>query len=137
MAMSTQAEMIELLNEQCRAYREMYEVGKAQRACIEGEDDSGLEDAFARMHKLMDEVRLRQGRLPQSADGESEVEECFTRLRAWLERLQAQRQATQSIAEQMLKRNRDEFRQFGRGRRAARGYQSARAPGGNLYDGRR
>jgi hypothetical protein len=135
--MSTHAEVVELLDEQCRAYREMYEVGRMQRACIEGEDDSGLEDAFARMHKLMDEVRLRQEHLPRSSGGESDIEQRFAQMRDLLKRLQAQRQVTQHTTEQMLKRNRDEFRQFGRARRAARGYQNARAPEANLYDGRR
>ena len=58
-------------------------------------------------------------------------------MRAWLLRLQEQRLVTQGLAEQMLKRNRDEFRQFGRGRRAARGYQGARAQKAKLYDGMR
>ena len=52
----------------------MYEVCKIQRACIESEDDRGLEKAFARMHKLMDEVRLRQRRLPSLPAGQSDVE---------------------------------------------------------------
>lgn len=137
MGMSVSPEIIELLDEQCRAYGDMYEVGKIQRACIEREDDRGLEKAFARMHKLMDEVRLRQGRLPKLAGGQRDVEERVAHMRDWLERLQEQRRVTQSLAEQMLKRNRDEFRQFGRGRRAARGYQNARAQKANLYDGMR
>jgi hypothetical protein len=135
--MGVDSEVIALLDEQCRAYGDMYEVGKIQRTCIENEDDRGLEKAFAQMHKLMDEVRLRQHRLPSLPAGQSDVEERVSRMRDWLLRLQEQRQVTQSLAEQMLKRNRDEFRQFGRGRRAARGYQSARAQKANLYDGMR
>jgi hypothetical protein len=135
--MGVDPEVIALLDEQCRAYGDMYEVGKIQRACIESEDDRGLEKAFARMHKLMDEVRLRQRRLPSLPAGQSDVEERISRMRAWLLRLQEQRLVTQGLAEQMLKRNRDEFRQFGRGRRAARGYQGARAQKAKLYDGMR
>ena len=135
--MGVDPEVIALLDEQCRAYGDMYEVGKIQRACIESEYDRGLEKAFARMHKLMDEVRLRQRRLPALPAGQSDVEERISRMRAWLLRLQEQRLVTQGLAEQMLKRNRDEFRQFGRGRRAARGYQGARAQKAKLYDGMR
>ena len=40
--MGVDPEVIALLDEQCRAYGDMYEVGKIQRACIESEDDRGL-----------------------------------------------------------------------------------------------
>ncbi len=135
--MGGNSEVLELLDEQCRAYRDMYEVGKIQRTCIENEDNRGLEDAFAHMHKLMGEVRLRQRRLPPLLGSESDVEERRARMRDWLERLQEQRRATQDLAEQILKRSRDEFRQLGMGRRAARGYQKVRAQKAKLYDGMR
>lgn len=131
------AETMRLLDEQCRAYGDMFEVGKKQRACIEQQDYEALEQAFSEMHRLMDEVRLRQQRLPDLDASEQAVELRIERMRDWLLRLQDQRTATQSLAEEMLRLNREEFRQIGRGRRAARGYKTAPATGARLYDGTR
>ncbi len=131
------AETLQLLDEQCRAYGDMFEVGKKQRACIEQQDYEALELAFSEMHRLMDEVRLRQQKLPDLNASEQAVEMRIERMRDWLERLQDQRAATQSIAEEMLRLNREEFRQIGRGRRAARGYKAAHATDARLYDGTR
>ena len=60
-------------------------------------------------------------------------------MREWLERLQDQRMTTQAVAERMLKSSREEYRQMGRGRVAARGYQAASSalPNARLYDGTR
>ncbi len=135
--MSVDREMLALLDEQCQDYRHMYEVGRVQRVCIEGEDLVGLEEAFTHMHQLMDQVRLRQASLPKKAGGVPEVEERFALMRDWLERLQGQRLGTQRLAAELLKQNRDEYRQFGRGRRAVRGYQSTHPQEARLYDGTR
>jgi predicted nucleic acid-binding Zn-ribbon protein len=115
----------------------MFEVGKKQRTCIEQQDYEALEQAFSEMHRLMDEVRLRQQKLPDLNASQQAVEMRIERMRDWLERLQDQRAATQSIAEEMLRLNREEFRQIGRGRRAARGYKAAHATDARLYDGTR
>jgi hypothetical protein len=139
MAMSENADILQLLDEQCRSYAHMFEVGRMQRKCIENEDYEALQDAFSEMHGLMDEVRLRQQQIaPLSASGEA-AEVRVVRMREWLERLQDQRVTTQAVAERMLKNSREEFRQMGRGRVAARGYKAASstAPNARLYDGTR
>ena len=136
--MSADREILNLLDQQCCDYRDMYEVGRRQRSCIESDDLTGLEEAFAQMHQLMDQVRLRQAKLPRAPGGVREIEDRFALMRDWLERLQEQRLSTQRMAEELLKRNRDEYQQFGRGRRAVRGYQNSRPQeASRLYDGMR
>lgn len=137
--MSENADIIQLLDEQCRSYSRMFEVGNMQRKYIESEDYEALQDAFSEMHRIMDEVRLRQKQIdPLSANDEA-VESHMIRMREWLERLQDQRMTTQAAAERMLKSSREEYRQMGRGRVAARGYQAASSapPNARLYDGTR
>ena len=137
--MPENADILQLLDEQCCSYSHMFEVGRMQRSCIESEDYEGLQDAFSEMHRLMDEVRLRQQQIaPLSANGEA-AESRMIRIREWLERLQKQRMTTQDVAESMLKSSREEYRQMGRGRIAARGYQAVSSTRSNarLYDGTR
>ena len=135
--MSENADILQLLDEQCCSYSHMFEVGRMQRNCIESEDYEGLQGAFSEMHRLMDEVRQQQID-PLSANGEA-AESRMIRIREWLERLQKQRMTTQDVAERMLKSSREEYRQMGRGRVAARGYQAAssKRPNARLYDGTR
>lgn len=134
---ATSAEALQLLDQQCRAYGDMFEVGKKQRTSIEEQDYEALEQAFSEMHRLMDEVRLRQQQLPELDASEQAVQMRIERMREWLQQLQEQRAATQALAEEMLRLNREEFRQIGRGRRAARGYKAAHATDARLYDGTR
>lgn len=82
-------------------------------------------------------MRLRQVRLPKKVGGVWEVEQRFALMRDCLERLQGQRLGTQHLTEELLRQNRDEYRQFGRGRRALRGYQSTHTEDARLYDGTR
>ena len=135
--MPENTDILQLLDEQCRSYNNMFEVGRMQRKCIESEDYEALQDAFSEMHRLMDEVRLRQQQIdPLSVSGEAAGSR-MVRMREWLERLQEQRLTTQAVAERMLKSSREEYRQIGRSRVAARGYQAASStpPNARLYDG--
>lgn len=132
-------DILRLLDDQCHSYSDMFEVGRVQRKCIENEEYEALQDAFSQMHKLMDEVRLRQQQIaPLTVEGEA-AEARMARMEEWLERLQDQRLTTQAVAERMLKDSREEFRQMGRGRLAARGYKAASSSAQNarLYDGTR
>ena len=70
--MSENADILQLLEEQCHSYSRMFEVGSMQRKCIESDDYEALQDAFYEMHRIMDEVRLRQQQIdPLSANGEA------------------------------------------------------------------
>lgn len=137
--MREDTKLLQLLDEQCRSYRDMFEVGRQQRKCIEADDYESLQDAFSQMHGLMDEVRLRQQQIPALDSAGEAVESRLAQIRDWLERLQGQRLATQALAEKLLKESREEFRQMGRGRVAARGYKAASSSSTNarLYDGTR
>ena len=135
--MSENADILQLLNEQCRSYSNMFEVGRMQLKCLESEDYEALQDVFSEMHRLMDEVRLRQQQIDLLYANDEAAESHILRMRKWLERLQEQRMATQAVAESMLKSSREEYRQMGRSRVAARGYQAASSttPNARLYDG--
>ena len=132
-------DILQLLDEQCRSYNNMFEDGRMQRKCIESEDYEALQEAFSEMHRLMDEVRLRQKQIDPLSVSSEAAESRIIRMREWLERLQEQRMTTQAVAERMLKSSREEYRQMGRGRVAARGYQavSSTRPNARLYDGTR
>ena len=43
--MSENADILQLLDEQCRSYSRMFEVGSMQRKCIESEDYEALHTA--------------------------------------------------------------------------------------------
>ena len=135
--MTENTDILQLLDEQCRSYNNMFEVGLVQRKCIENEDYEALQDAFAEMHSLMGEVRLRQQQIDFLYVSGEAAESRMVRMQEWLERLQEQRMTTQAVADRMLKRSREEYRQMGRSRVAARGYQAASStpPNARLYDG--
>ncbi|MEE3259908.1 MAG: hypothetical protein VX293_11920 [Candidatus Latescibacterota bacterium] len=128
-------EILEMLDQQCGDYRAMYAVGLEQRDCIEREDLPGLESAFARMQELMDRVRLRQLRMPDSRDGGPEAVAKIDALRHLLHELEGVRHCAQAGAEKLLAETRNEMRQMGKGQRAYRGYRSAGPGQSRLYDG--
>ena len=135
--MADVCEILELLDQQCSAYRAMYDVGLAQRDCIEREDLSGLETAFARMQVLMDQVRLRQRQLPDLRAGGPEVVRRVAVMRNLIYEIEDQRRHAQEGAERLLDQARAEMRQMGKGRRAHRGYQAASPGQSRLFDGTR
>ena len=135
--MSEKADILQLLEEQCCSYSHMFEVGHMQLKYLESEDYEALQEVFSKMHRLMDEVRLRQQQIALLSANDEAAESYILRMREWLERLQEQRMTTQAVAERMLKSSREEYRQIGRSRVAARGYQAASStpPNARLYDG--
>ena len=137
--MADESEIFELLDRQCSAYRAMYDVGIEQRNCIEREDLSGLETAFARMQALMDQVRLYQRQLPNLHAGGPEVVRRVAIMRNLIYEIEDQRRCAQQGAERLLAQARAEMRHIGKGRRAHRGYQAQVAGPGQsqLFDGTR
>ena len=137
--MADEREILELLDQQCSAYRAMHDVGMEQRDCIEREDLSGLETAFARMQALMDQVRLRQRQLPDLRAGGPEVVRRVATMRNLICEIEDQRRCAHQGAERLLAQARAEMRQMGKGRRAHRGYQTQMVGLGQsqLFDGTR
>jgi len=128
---------LEFLDQQCSDYRAMYQLSLDQRACIEREDLPALQTLFARTHRLMDRIRLRQAQLPTLEGRHPEVEQRYETLRDLLVDLQELRQFNQQAAQRLLERAREEIRRFGKGRRAVRGYQNAQVGQARLFDGTR
>ena len=128
-------EVLLLLDQQCGDYQSMYRLSLEQRACIEREDMAALEASFARMHHLMDRIRLRQERIPDLDRSDPEIARRCSRMRQLLVDLQEMTQFNQRAAEQRLERTREEIRRFGLGRRAVRGYRRAGVEGARLFDG--
>lgn len=137
--MADESEIFELLDRQCSVYRAMFDVGIEQRDCIEREDLSGLETAFARMQVLMDQVRLYQRQLPDLRAGGPEVVRRVAIMRNLIYEIENQRRCAQQGAEGLLAQTRAEMRQMGKGRRAHSGYQAqvAGRDQSQLFDGTR
>ena len=135
--MGDELETLELLDQQCTAYRSMYEVGREQRHCIECEDLPSLEAAFADMQALMDQVRLRQRQLPDLRAGGPEVVRRVATMQNLINEIEDQRRHAQEGAERLLAQARAEMRQMGKGRRAHRGYQAVSSGQSRLFDGTR
>jgi hypothetical protein len=131
------SEVFEFIDQQCSAYRAMFDVGLQQRDCIEREDLTGLETAFARMQVLMDQVRLRQRQLPDLHAGGPEVVRRVAVMRKLICEIEDQRRHAQEGAERLLAQARAEMRQMAKGRRAHRGYQVEIPGQSRLFDGMR
>ena len=132
--MGTQ-EATKALEAQCADFRKLYDLGLEQRDYIEREDVQGLGGAFARMHRVMDSIRLRENELPSSSDCNDELLEKRERLRLLIMEIQALRQRNQDAVERMRDTTRGELRRLGKGRQAARGYGNRASAGGRFFDG--
>ncbi|MEW6749553.1 MAG: hypothetical protein AB1505_01065 [Candidatus Latescibacterota bacterium] len=133
--MASAPEVLQLLDQQLEDYQALHALAVEQRACLEGEDLSQLQQVFARAHRLMERIGSRQGRLGGMDRTEGAVQERLARLRQAIEEVEAARQAGEGTARRMLARTRDELHRLGRGQRAARGYQAAPVARARLYDG--
>ena len=116
----------------------MYQVSLEQRDCIQREDLSGLDASYQRMHRLMDQIRLRQAQVDEGAEAPPpEARQRREALRHIVRELSELNQANQNGVRHLLDRTRQELRNFGKGRRAARGYRDTRTRDAQFFDGTR
>ena len=136
--MGASEDALGILDEQYRAYRDMYRVGLQQKACIEREDLTGLDASFERMHRLMGRIRLGQAEVGDSGTSASpEVRQRREALRHIVRELGTLNQANQTGVRDLLDRTRKELQHFGKGRRAAKGYRDTRSRDARFFDGTR
>ena len=132
---------LEILDQQYEDYCAMYQVSLEQQACIEREDLSELNVSFERVHRLMDQIRLRQADMPELSRNNSAVHPEFRKrgqtLRRIIGELEELRQVNEKLVKELLQRTRGELRQFDKGQRAIRGYQSTKVQDARFFDGTR
>ena len=127
----------DVLEAQYADFLRLYELGLEQREFIGREDLKALELSFARMHSVMDSIRLRQSRLAPAHVLGHEARERREQLCELITEVEALRQRNQETAERLLADARGEMRHLGRGRQAVRGYAKRPVGGARLYDGTR
>ncbi len=136
--MGAREDALGILDEQYRAYRDMYRVSLEQRACIQREDLAGLDASFERMHRLMDQIRMRQADVGDgNTSASAEVRQRREALQHIVRELSTLNQANQTGVRELLDRTRGELQHVGKGRRAARGYRDTRARDAQFFDGTR
>lgn len=138
--MERTARVAQVIDRQYEAYKSMYQVGLEQRSCIAGEDLAGLDDSFARLHRLMDRIRLRQAELDELCPGGSfpaELGERRQALRLIVLELQDLRRVNEKALRGLLDRAREDLKQVQQGRRAVRGYGLAQVHQARFFDGTR
>ena len=136
--MAAEEDALGILEQQYRAYRDMYQVSLEQKACIQREDLSGLDASYERMHRLMGQIRLGQAQVGDAAgSAPAAVRQRREALRNIVRELSELNQANQNGVLALLDRARQELRHFGKGRRAARGYRDTRGRDAQFFDGTR
>jgi hypothetical protein len=130
---------LEILDQQYAHYQTMYQISLEQRICIECEDLPRLDASFERMHRLTDQIRLRQAGMPDvGRDGKHlELQKRRGKLREIITELDELRQVNERAVKRLLERTRVELRQFGKGRRAIQKYQKTGVQDARFFDGTR
>lgn len=135
--MSESSPVCRLLDQQYLDYEEMLELGRGQRASLEQEDLPAVERSFSRLHRLMDQIRLRQASLPELDRGIPEVAARCRRLERIIGDLQDLRRCNQELARRLLEQTAAEIRQLGQSRRAFGHHRPSGMTGPRLFDGTR
>lgn len=139
--MSELARALDLIEHQKQSYRVMYRTSLRQRECIECEDMDGLNRAFDEMHQAMEQILKQQARMPDlgwlSEEEGCQVRVAQSRLRPVVDDVEQLRQINVQSIRRLMEQTRGELRQFGRGRRAVKGYRSAAVGEARFFDGRR
>lgn len=128
---------LKILDQQYADYQAMLALGLEQRICIQSEDLAGLEPSFVRMHGLMKRIHLRQLGLQGFDPGHPEMASRCEKLKDIILEIQDLRKDNQDSLQRLMEKTREELRRLGKGRRAARGYQSSRVAPARLFDGTR
>lgn len=128
---------LEIMDQQYADYQAMLALGLEQRTCIQKGDLAGLEPSFVRMHGLMKRIRLRQLGLQGFDPGHPEMASRCDKLRDIVLEIQDLRKDNQNSIQRLMEKTRQELRKLDNGRRATRGYQSARVVQARLFDGTR
>lgn len=135
--MGTTSPVCALLDQQYVDYEEMLELGREQRANLEREDLPAVEQSFVGIHRLMNQIRLRQSSLPALDQSLPEVAARCRRLERLIGDLQDLRRCNQELARRLMERTAAEIRQLGQSRRAFRNYPAPGMAGPRLFDGTR
>ena len=139
--MSELSKTLDAIERQRQSYRAMHRTSLRQRECIENNDMEGLNRAFEEMHRMMERILLHQSRIPDlrgfSNDERREVGAAQDKLRPVIDDIERLRRVNVRSIEQLMKQTRGELRQFGRGRRAVKGYRSSTVGEARFFDGTR
>ncbi len=138
--MDTLEKTLELLDQQCEEYRAMQEVGLAQKDCIARQDIDGLNAAFGRMQGHIDHIQLVQKEMPAFDSAHqvpTQVQEKKQQLRSLILQLQELNRINERGVRRLMKETQEELHKFGRGRRAARGYQQIQNQNARFFDGKK
>ena len=139
--MSELANALDVLEQQRQSYRALHRVSLRQRECIECEDMEGLSRAFDEIHRMMERILLQQARMPDVSGFDSvdrrEVGAAQGKLRVVIGEIERLRRDNVDSIKGLMQRVRGELRQFGRGRRAARGYGKSAVGEARFFDGTR
>ena len=131
--------LLDDLDAQCADYQAMYREGVKQRDCLRQDDLTGLHDASERIRGLMDQVRLRQRRLPadlsQLEKQETEIATRIGALRQLIRSVLDVRDQSENAAHVLLEETRRQLRQADTGRRASRRYQQPSVQDARFVDG--
>ncbi|MFC1525858.1 hypothetical protein ACFL6X_03490 [Candidatus Latescibacterota bacterium] len=130
---------IAVLEQQHQDYKAMHAVSLSQRDCLKREDLEGVNASGARMHDLMNRIRLRQKELPDEVGmgHEPDVRVWTEAIRHTIRQILEVRQANEDTLRGMMVQTRREMQQFAQGRRAARGYRHQKVEEARFYDGSR
>lgn len=138
--MDTLEKTLELLDQQCKEYKAMQQVGLEQKDCITRQDVDGLNTAFGRMQGHIDQIQLVQQKIPvfDSVDQvHPKLEEKRRQLRTLIVQLQELNLVNERGVRHLMKTTQEELHKFGRGRRAARGYQQNKNQNARFFDGKK
>ena len=135
--MSESSPVCRVLDQQYLDYEEMLELGRGQRVSLEQEDLPAVERSFSRLHRLMDQIRLRQASLPELDRSVPEVEARCRRLERIIGDLQDLRRCNQELARRLMERTAAEIRQLGQSRRAFGHHRPSGMTAPRLFDGTR